>query len=83
MTLSVGHYLKIYQTRKAMMDAGATNPNAVGRELISRLTTRLTELDPSLPCELSRVTNSSCNVLYSFVVNDEEIARFVVEPDVH
>jgi len=82
MTLSGGHYLKIYQTRKAMMDSGATSPNAVGRELISRLTSRLAELDPSLPCELSRVDDSCNGVVYAFVVNDEEIARFVAEPDV-
>ena len=83
MTLSVDHYLKIYQLRKAMMDAGTTNPSSVGRELITRLTTRLAELDPSLPCELSKVMDSSGSVLYKFVVNDEEVACFALDPDVH
>ncbi|MBC3830973.1 hypothetical protein H8K33_05600 [Undibacterium amnicola] len=58
MTLSVGHYLKIYQTRKAMMDSGVISPTAIGRELISRLSSRLAELDPVLPCEVSRLTDS-------------------------
>jgi hypothetical protein len=83
MTLSVAHYLKIYQLKKAMMDAGTTSPNAVGRELISRLVTRLADLDPSLPCELSTVTDSSNRVLCTFVVNDEEIARIELKSDEH
>lgn len=82
MTLSVGHYLNVYQTRMVMMDSGATKPSAVGRELIFRLTTRLAELGPTLPCELSVVTDSSNCVFYTFVVNAEEIARFTDESDV-
>lgn len=83
MTLTVAHYLKVYQLKKAMMDDSTVKPNAEGRELISRMATRLAELDPSLPCELSRATDSSNNCWYTFVVNDEEIARIMVGPDVH
>ena len=83
MTLSVDPYLQIYQLRKAMMDAGTTSPSSVGRELINRLTSRLAELDPSLPCKLSKDADSSGCVLYKFVVNDEEVACFTFDPDVH
>jgi hypothetical protein len=82
MTLSVGHYLKIYRLRKAMMDDGITNPSAAGHELITRLVTRLASLDPLLPCELLKVTDSSGSALYRFVVSDEEIASIALDPDV-
>ena len=65
-----------------MMDDGTTNPSAEGRELITRLVTRLASLDPLLPCELSRVMDSNGSALYTFVVADEEIASIALDPDV-
>lgn len=65
-----------------MMDDGTTNPSAVARELITRLADRLAELDPSLPCELSKIMDSSGSVLYRFAVDDEEVACMALDPDV-
>ncbi len=65
-----------------MMDDGTTDPSAEGRELITRLATRLANLDPSLPCELSKVIDQNGIASYTFVVANEEIASYALDPDV-
>lgn len=82
MTDTVAHYLHIYRLRKAMMDDGSIKPNAEGRALICRLVTRLSELDPSLPCELLKSVDSADKLRYTFVVEGEEIAHVIFDSDV-
>lgn len=82
MTLTVAHYLKVFQLRKAMMDKGTTKPSAEGREFIARLATRLGELDPSLPCDVSTGTDSDNNTWLAYAVNGVEIARADLGRDV-
>ena len=64
MTQTVGHYLKVYSLRKAMMDKGTTNPNDIGRQLIDKLVAQLIELDPSLLCHLTSSIDEENNNWY-------------------
>jgi len=82
MTLTVAHYLNVFQLKKAMMEEGTTTPSAEGREFVARLAKCLGELDPSLPCDVSTGTDSDNNTWLAYTVDGVVIARADLGRDV-
>ena len=75
MSLSVGHYLRIYKVRQGMSLKGITAPSTEGRDLVDELVARLAVLDPDLPCELSHEAEGDGAEWVTFVVSGEQVAR--------
>jgi len=76
MSQSVRHYLDIYKQRQQMAASGVAKASVEARAFIDLLVTRLSELEPSLSCELSKTRDSDGSAWFVFVVEGRELARY-------
>jgi hypothetical protein len=80
MSQTVAHYLSIYRQRQRMAVSGVAKPSAEARSLIDQLVTRLSDLEPSLPCHTTKTKGSDGSLWIAVVVEGQELARLQIDP---